>query len=411
MSMFIRPYIMKPDKEEVEVDEKLSMVERTQQQLAKILIKLESLVKSAYDENKDNNILPIVCCGEDFFQGGELGSEREEELKQGKCMDRDTVFEFFATQMRALSQRYPTVLIMPGSVYVSIDAKEGDQAKFLFNQDNVKKIKGSVYVQNISPVFFNGEWIRLIKKGDYLKCQSKSILSEEDLLKLPAGSRVEVPEYHEDTLVDINSNLIVFGETPLRGEKLLLVKLLEKQNLEHFNEPVFVIGEISFGVVICGDISWNKVGKFTEQKNISDQKTDVFIVLSNGIAAQFDKDSTGGKGYYLQADADSDRLCQVFYRNKPVSLIDNGRYHQSEKLRIEPFKKPKESASISKDSKTPELPPSASVSVSSKEKSPLLSHHLLQSPKVENPEETKKTQEKEHRKKKKKKMSPGGGSI
>lgn len=96
----------------------LNYKERTERQLQTQLSLLESYVKDAAQITVD--VLPVVLCGEDFFQGGNLCSDHEAREGVGQCFHRETAFNFIAIDLANLSQMYPTVLIIPGSMYVSV---------------------------------------------------------------------------------------------------------------------------------------------------------------------------------------------------------------------------------------------------------------------------------------------------
>lgn len=153
--MKARFYIKAPEKtgNVAELDENESISQRSSSQLNYSLKKLEPFVKMAAEENKKT--MAVVVCGEDFFQGGEISNTAEEEKGRGRCMDLATTYDFFSNEMCALSKKYPNVLIIPGSVYVSVDANAKEQ-KFNIEQDGTAVVP-NIFVQNVVPVFYGGE--------------------------------------------------------------------------------------------------------------------------------------------------------------------------------------------------------------------------------------------------------------
>jgi|GEM_PF-3928300 len=109
-------------------------------------------------------VVPVILCEEDFWQGHKVGEITK------NCIPQEKAFEFFQNQMQSLSEKHPKVLIAPGSVYLSTPAIGSTQPKYF--QDNYTVDQAEIYVQNVAPVFYGGELIRLIKKGECLTRKS-----------------------------------------------------------------------------------------------------------------------------------------------------------------------------------------------------------------------------------------------
>lgn len=281
-----------------------SYLERCQHILNQRYRELELIVKKASDVSP--GILPVVVCGEDFFDGANVATHREVAEKTGKCMDRNLAFHFFQHQMTELSSRYPNVLIIPGSVYLSVDAAEND---FLtYKQEGEVIRKAVLYAQNVMPVFYAGNWMRLIKKGDYLTFPAvKSVAkTEQDVVALNEKSRdsklnAVIPKYAEDSLTDISKGLVFFGATPLSGEAAMLKEF--KLDLAHFYDPVIHVAGLNVGLEICGDHHSRRLDTFLASHP---SRIDVHVVSSCGIGNIYNAGLLR-----VQADAESKNLTTI----------------------------------------------------------------------------------------------------
>lgn len=283
--------------------------ERSRSQLQIQLKLLTSIVELASKEAAD--VLPVVICGEDFFQGEKLASAEERKRKNGQCYDRDVGYQFIANELIELSKMYQTVLIIPGSMYLSV-LVETDKIVARYRQDVSKNIRGTVYVQNIAPVLFEGQLLRIIKKGGFL--QEKFLVSKNKIgMKaldssaeheeaLSRNNVLEVPWYAEDELCDLNEGLIFLGETPLPGEEHLINTLCIAH--DDLFSRVFTVRGFDFGMEICAD---------HKRKLLIDENLDFHIVSSHGMLGryQYSDDICVQNGYMVQADAASEMLTGI----------------------------------------------------------------------------------------------------
>ncbi|VEG91950.1 hypothetical protein [Legionella spiritensis] len=301
--------------------EHISYEERTRQQLATQMQLLTAMVENAArSHNKDT--MPIVLCAEDFFQGGEICTAAEENEKSGQCYNRDIAYHFIAGELTRLSLRYPDVLIIPGTMYVSVPATQDPSTpdRSVYEQNNGKR-PGRIYTQNIAPVLYGGKLIRLLKKGDYLidtKTKTQLTTSEQHIAAATAGNKLEVPFYNEDTLEDMNSGLIHLGKTPLPGEAALMTAL--NMNPDELFSPVFTVKGITFGLEICGDHT---------RQTLAEEDVDFHLISSNGIGWTYNAGQE--KGYRVQADAESRNLTSITRKTSSdlMPLKDAGGGHSS----------------------------------------------------------------------------------
>lgn len=250
------------------LNERLSLLNKILEHISQTDTHIDGLVK-------------VLICPEDFFQGGELYDKDSD----GTCLDRDITYAFFATQMRVLSKKYFNVLLIPGSAYVSIPVHPIDESTYKQNEYNITK--PILYVQNIAPIFWNGNWIRLIKKGEYLvkkaskKSPKKSIISAEEHQKT-IGKNVKFDvSYGEDELADLH--LAFVGLTPLAGEEACL-KIAGIKDILEFHHPVFSIQTkdnqtIVIGLEICRD---HNVLRKLENLLGKEVTLDCHIIVTNG---------------------------------------------------------------------------------------------------------------------------------
>lgn len=285
-----------------------SIEQRAEKKLKDNLDILTSLVQTASETAKSTNSIPIVLCGEDFFQGGDIATDKEIVNNTGTCIPRDMAFKFFAKELRELSEKYPEVIILPGSAYLSVKSLDADKA--FYDQDNQRNIKPSIYVQNVMPVFYNGEWVKLIKKGSPLVANNKKILTESAFLEASSMvQRLVVKDYGEDNLTDINRNLVVFGDTPLPNEEALLQQLniVDEKNKDNFFDPIFQLDNLVFGIEICRDHRQKKlaVNHADDYEHIQ-----VHAISALGVDWEYNAGQLN-QGYRVQADSDSRNCISV----------------------------------------------------------------------------------------------------
>jgi hypothetical protein len=266
-----------------------SYLERCHQILEQKYRELDLITKKASEVSPD--VLPVVVCGEDFFDGASVATDRDKREKVGKCMDRNLAFQFFQQRLTELSGRYPNVLIIPGSAYLSVDAVAGDS--LAYKQEDVTIRKAAIYAQNVMPVFYAGRWERLVKKGDYLTSPAfkSGIKTEQVFTGQVEASRgknkaLTVPKYAEDALA---------------GEAAMLNKL--KLDAAHFHDPVIQIAGVNVGLEICGDHSSKRLEKFLAA---NPSQVDVHIVSSCGIGNIYNAGLLR-----VQVDAESETLTGV----------------------------------------------------------------------------------------------------
>lgn len=303
----------------------LSYQERTEQQLQTQLHLLKNYVDEA--ARCPNDLLPVVLCGEDFFQGGSLSSDEECEQGLGQCLHQNTAFNFIAHELSQLSQTYPKVLIIPGSMYVSVTGPESGS----HYQQNGGRRSGSLFTQSLLPVLFGGEVIRLIKKGGLLvnkQLKKEMQTFSEVVTGMNSGHNFSVPHYYEDDLEDINPGLVFFGETPLPGEEGLLALL----GLEHVrSSPCFIIKGMKFGIEICAD---------HHRKSLAGEHLDYHLISSDGVSWSYS--ACDEYGYRVQADAESPYLTSLIENHSESRLTltpkvaedEKARYYESEPLHL-----------------------------------------------------------------------------
>ncbi|HWA51521.1 MAG TPA: tetratricopeptide repeat protein [Patescibacteria group bacterium] len=304
------------DSTKMQIESTLDFKRRTEIGLEDRIAVLTNILQIIESDLNNPEIIMLVC-PEDFFRGAEISTDTEESESRGKCMDRDTVFNFFNTRMVTLSAKYPNVIIIPGSVYVSTDSL-GDDHTFFYRGGTKKSTKigkSSIYVQNIAPVFYNGKWVRLIKKGAPLvadRLKNGKVINQEHLLdektflkKTDKGinTKVFIEEYGEDTLCDLNKNLIFMGETPLPNEGTLLTSYGIK-NLWEFTSTVLSLPItqnklLNIGIEICHDHNIMKKLK----RRFNGIELDCHIIITHGTA--FDDSSVLTRnGYGIRAESD-----------------------------------------------------------------------------------------------------------
>lgn len=267
------------------------------------------------------NSLNLILSYEDFFGGAEICTEFEEENNTARCIDRDTAYDFFKNEMSKLSARYPHILFIPGSIYLSVDKSRSDFSRYSQeNKDRKNTFLSKLYVQNVAPVFFQGKWVKLIKKGSYLEQGKKQITSENDFAKaiMQSINKISVTDYHEDELTDINNGLVFFGLTPLPGES----NKLDELNIVHHNffNPIFSIDGFDIGLEICAD--------HTKHIFESESTLDLHLVSSNGVCQTYAH--INKRGYYIQSDYDFIHIANA--EGKEIRLHRNNNSNQLSQL-------------------------------------------------------------------------------
>lgn len=269
-------------------------------------------VRSAAEKTAEGDFAVVV--GHEDFWGGFTSGEL--------CLPQARLFDFFANAMRALSSRYPLVLIIPGSAYAYSDASEEDTATYL--QDGVKIAKALYYVQNIIPVFYGGEWLRMIKKGDYLQQQRPTFGRKQSVLSIPVVGEIQficalaepstrflVKEYGEGALDDI-LGMVFMGYTPLPGERALLVRYGVSYP-DFFNQKVSIRDQI-IGIEICRD---HQVASGSPERTLKDLT--LHILSSDGKTPEYD--GTDGRGLFIRADRSSSGILRSKSRSASSSLL------------------------------------------------------------------------------------------
>ncbi|WP_157698241.1 hypothetical protein [Legionella clemsonensis] len=245
--------------------------------------------------------LGIVIGHEDFF---------ESSLIKSGCVSQTEGFAYFINHLCRLSEKFPNVLLIPGSIYLSVNKVVEDEKPY--RQNGSKDYAAAIYVQNVAPVFYQGQLIRLIKKGEYLegifrdevrasKLKRESIVTEENFLEILSSrcERLEVSAYAEDELESLVPQVVMFGKTPLPGEG----HLLQQYNLLHkdFFSPIFKIKGIRCGLEICADHRRAQKGLVARLSGL-----DIHLLTSFGQTPMYD--GTNGKGFFIRADADSSTI-------------------------------------------------------------------------------------------------------
>ncbi|KTD08421.1 hypothetical protein SAMN02746073_0556 [Legionella jamestowniensis DSM 19215] len=245
----------------------------------------------------------IVIGHEDFFESA------RDHIGDG-CIPQAQGLAYFVNELCKLSARYPNVLLIPGTIYLSVNKLIQDEKHY--RQNGSKNYTAAVYVQNIAPVFYRGQLIRLIKKGNYLegifrdevkasKLRRESITTENDFLEMLSSTceRLEVSAYAEDELESFVPRVVMFGKTPLPGEE----QLLQKYNLAHENffSPVFTVKGVHCGLEICADHRRAQAGLLPCLRNL-----DIHLLTCFGQTPVYD--GTNNQGFFIRADHDSSTI-------------------------------------------------------------------------------------------------------
>jgi len=195
----------------------------------------------------------IIVGTEDFFDGASWSHSRFFDLK--------AVYEMLATEFIALSREFPNVIICPGSMYVSTPIPAAHES-IKFAQDNISNqslAKTVCYSTNLMPVLYNGQLLRIIRKGEKVRLGKASLESIEEIGKsgTPPNAKIKVISYHEDNLTDVSMGTkhatCYLGKTLLPGEANLISEFLNLSSHETlFNHEAAIDGD-KFIFVICGE--------------------------------------------------------------------------------------------------------------------------------------------------------------
>ncbi|WED43403.1 hypothetical protein [Legionella cardiaca] len=288
------------------------------------LMEAREVIKLAMDHtneliSEESDCMGIVIGHEDFFESGG---------KHIQCVSQAQGLNYFVEELAKLSENYPNILLIPGTIYLSVE-KEITDRKF-YRQNKSKNYNAGLYVQNISPVFYQGQLLRLIKKGDYLKSVTKtaksrlirkSLCLEADFVEALGSNceRLEVASYAEDELEHLVPRVVMFGKTPLPGEGALL-RQLDLTDKALFS-PEFTIKGIRFGLEICADHQKAAKG---EKKPL--EGLDIHLLTSFGQVPVYD--GTEGRGFLIRADHDSSTILKdkrVLDINRPFEIYKDNR--------------------------------------------------------------------------------------
>lgn len=188
--------------------------EVTKQQMLKKIGEIEQQLKSL-PSSQDSL---IVVGSEDFFDST-LGHA---------CFDMTAAYQVMANELKALSKQYPNVLFCPGSLYISTPIPLTHQSCSYKQEDRSEPNLASTtcYVSNIMPIYYNGELIRIIRKGEQLQeriIRAKGVelrpIASVDELSTPRTPppKLIVTSYHEDELDSIIMRLAKADLKELRG--------------------------------------------------------------------------------------------------------------------------------------------------------------------------------------------------
>ncbi|WP_412754568.1 hypothetical protein [Legionella donaldsonii] len=222
------------------------------------------------------------------------------------CLPQSLALDYFAREMVALSALYPQIILIPGSIYLSVDKLAADEKSYF--RAHSDHFIPSVYMQNIAPVFYSGKCLRLIKRGGYLLTVNKNeqqhstvkeLTSESEFLNALSSvhcQRLEVLPCLEDGSGALAiPDVAFFGKTPLPGENLLL-ETLDLWSDRLFS-PVFTIENVTFGLEIGSDHDFAAQHLAARLENL-----DLHLLISSGQSRRYD--GTNGCGFFICADKD-----------------------------------------------------------------------------------------------------------
>lgn len=221
------------------------------------------------------------------------------------CLPQSLALDYFAREMVALSAQYPQIILIPGSIYLSVDKLATDEKSYF--RSNSNNFIPSVYMQNIVPVFYSGKCLRLIKRGGYLLSINKNeqnsavkeLTSESEFLNALSSVHcqyLEVLPCPEDESGALSiPDVAFFGKTPLPGENLLL-ETLDLWSDRLFS-PVFTIENVTFGVEIGTDHDFAAQNLAARLENL-----DLHLLISSGQSRRYD--GTNGCGFFICVDKD-----------------------------------------------------------------------------------------------------------
>lgn len=282
-----------------------------------LLTQAAEVIKDALEivqPSTDSDRLALVIGPGDFWKSG-CG------LLTHGCLPQSLALDYFAREMVALSAQYPNIVLLPGSIYLSVDKLAIDEKSY--SRSNSGNFIPTAYTQNIAPVFYNGKCLRLIKRGAYLlsineneqNSTTKELTSEGEFVNALSSiqcQRLEVTRCTENELGALSiSDFAFFGKTPLPGENLLL-ETLDLWSDRLFS-PVFTIENITFGVEIGTDHYFAAQHHIVPLENL-----DLHLLISSGQSKQYD--GTNGCGFFICADTDSATLFNMQEAGKNIDI-------------------------------------------------------------------------------------------
>lgn len=275
----------------------------------KMLNKVDGIIQ-IFKSLPDTQASLIVVGSEDFFDSA-LGHA---------CFDMRAAYEVMTNELKALSELYPNVLFCPGSLYISAPIPDTHYQCSYIQQERSEPTLASTtcYVSNIMPIYHNGELIRIIRKGDYLRekiahrkdADLRPIESADELSLLRnQQSKLVVTSYNEDELDSIImrpagdgvkqlSGVCYLGKTYLPGE-IALIKSLLGENIDTnvlMNHEFEIQGSKCLAL-ICAEFLY-KNG--TTIKLLDNNYYDYVIHSTNGV--RLDKRFQGQFNLYVHSD-------------------------------------------------------------------------------------------------------------
>ncbi|WP_019216079.1 hypothetical protein [Legionella tunisiensis] len=256
-----------------------------------LLTQVADIIKHTLEvvqSSMESDHLALVIGPGDFWKSG-CGLLTHRGLPQSLALD------YFAREMVALSAQYPQIILIPGSIYLYVDKLATDKKSYC--RSNSENFIPSVYMQNVTPVFYSGKCLRLIKRGVHLLCindnsTAKELTSESEFLNALSSiqcQRLEVICCPDDASEEPPISDVAFlGKTPLPGENLLL-ETLDLWSDRLFS-PVFTIKNVTFGVEIGTDHYFAAQHLVDQLENL-----DFHLLISSGQSRRYD--GTNGCGF------------------------------------------------------------------------------------------------------------------
>lgn len=224
--------------------------------------------------------------------------------------DLETVYSMFFKEFVAISLKYPHIIFTPGSLNVSVPIPTDHQnIKFYQEANNRLMNNNGCYFSNLMPIFYNGELLRIIRKGELayltrqvtpltgknIKIERIAINSTEeisDYLKIDKNFKLFVVSFHEDeydNMLKKDNEPIpscYLGKTLLPGEEKLIKKYCGNNiNLSTLFSHEAVIDKQSFCFLICGEFRGDSLpkwfGKETTVGALLEKKAYDYIIHSS----------------------------------------------------------------------------------------------------------------------------------